>query len=45
MPDGVMPWFDPTTGDAAIVRSGRFYAATARDIESAARHPGARIRT
>jgi hypothetical protein len=43
MPDGVVQWFDPATGDAAIVRAGRVYAATARDMESAARHPGARV--
>ncbi len=43
MPDGVVQWFDPSTGDAAIVRAGRVYAATAGDMESAARHPGARV--
>lgn len=26
MPDGVVQWFDPATGDAAIKRSGRIYS-------------------
>jgi ribosome-associated translation inhibitor RaiA/cold shock CspA family protein len=43
MPDGVVQWFDPTTGEAAVVRAGRVFRADARAIESKARHPGARV--
>ena len=43
MPDGVVQWFDPATGEAAVVRAGRVYRAEARAVESRARHPGARV--
>jgi hypothetical protein len=43
MPDGVVQWFDPATGDAAVVRGGRVYAARVADLEPVARHPGAHV--
>lgn len=43
MPEGVVQWFDSTTGQAAIVRGGRVFSATVADVESVARHPGARV--
>lgn len=43
MPDGVVQWFDPATGDAAVVRGGRVYSAVAADLEPVARHAGARV--
>lgn len=43
MPDGVVQWFDPVTGDAGIVRGGRVLQATGGDLESVARHGGARV--
>ncbi len=43
MPDGVVAWFDPSTGEAEVARSGRRYAARAADIEPVARRAGARV--
>jgi len=43
MPDGVIKWFDPKTGEAAIVRQGRTFPAHRGDVEAAARHAGARV--
>lgn len=43
MPDGVMQWFDPATGDGTVVRGGRVYAVAAEDVESVARRPGAHV--
>jgi len=43
MPDGVMKWFDPKTGEAEIARGGRLFAARSPDIESVARRAGARV--
>lgn len=43
MPDGVMRWFDPRTGEAEVVRGGRTFPARAGDIETEARRPGARV--
>lgn len=43
MPDGVVQWFDPATGNAAIVRGGRVFSATAADLEPVARHAGAHV--
>ncbi len=38
MPDGVVQWFDPATGDGAVVRGGRVFAAAASDVETVARN-------
>ena len=38
MPDGVVQWFDPATAEAAIVRGGRVFRATAAELEPVARH-------
>ncbi len=43
MPDGVMKWFDPSTGEAEITRGGRLFPARSSDIESVARRAGARV--
>lgn len=43
MPDGVIKWFDPKTGEAAVVRHGRTFPAHRGDVEAAARHAGARV--
>jgi ribosome-associated translation inhibitor RaiA len=43
MPDGVVQWFDPASGDAAIVRGGKVFRAAATDLEPVARHPGVRV--
>lgn len=43
MPDGVVQWFDPTTGDGRILHAGRRFAARAEDMEPKARTPGARV--
>ena len=43
MPDGVVQWFDPATGDGAVVRGGRVFAAAAIDVETVARRPGAHV--
>jgi len=43
MPDGVVQWFDPATGEAAIVRGNHVFVATRADMESAACHAGARV--
>jgi hypothetical protein len=43
MPEGVVQWFDPATGEAAIVRGGHVFRAAVADIQSVARHPGARV--
>lgn len=43
MPDGVVLWFDPASGDARIGRGGRRYPAKTSDLESSARRAGARV--
>ena len=43
MPDGVMLWFDPKTGDARIGRGSREYPAKRSDVEPSARRAGARV--
>lgn len=43
MPDGVVQWFDPTSGEAAVIRGGRVFTARAADMESAARRAGAHV--
>lgn len=43
MPNGVVKWFDPKSGDAEVVHSGRRYPARAHDIETVARRDGARV--
>lgn len=43
MPDGVMMWFDPRTGEGEVVRAGRLFAARVADIDPAARRAGARV--
>ncbi len=43
MPDGVVQWFDQATGDAAIVRGGQVYRSSRAELETVARHPGARV--
>lgn len=43
MPNGVVAWFDPKTGDARVVRGGHEFPAREEDIETAARAAGARV--
>ena len=43
MPDGVVQWFDPATGEGVIVRGGRVFSAATADVESVARHAGAHV--
>ncbi len=43
MPDGVVKWFDPSSGEGIIRRGGRRYAVRASAIEPAARVSGARV--
>jgi ribosome-associated translation inhibitor RaiA len=43
MPEGVVLWVDVDAGEARIARGGREYAARVDDLESAARHGGARV--
>jgi hypothetical protein len=43
MPDGVLQWIDPASGQAAIVRAGHVYTTSSSEIEPVARHPGARV--
>ena len=43
MPDGVVQWFDPTSGEGIIRRGGRRYAVRASAIEPVARVGGARV--
>lgn len=43
MPDGVVQWFDPRTGQAAVVRGNQVFAADGADVEPVARHPGAHV--
>jgi ribosome-associated translation inhibitor RaiA len=43
MPDGVMEWFDPSTGTGRIAKGGRAYTADAVEVEPSARIPGARV--
>jgi cold shock CspA family protein/ribosome-associated translation inhibitor RaiA len=43
MPDGIMQWFDPATGEGAVVRGGRVFTTHAEDVESGARRAGARV--
>jgi cold shock CspA family protein len=43
MPEGLIKWFDPRSGEAEIARGGRLYSVHAGDIESTARRTGARV--
>lgn len=43
MPDGVVQWFDPSTGEGVIRRGGRRHAVRAESMEPAARVGGARV--
>lgn len=43
MPDGVVQWFDPSTGEGVIRRGGRRYAVRASAMDRAARVGGARV--
>lgn len=43
MPDGVVQWFDPSTGEGIIRRGGRRYAVRGGAMEPAARVGGARV--
>lgn len=43
MPDGVVQWFDPSTGEGIIRRGGRRYAVRSGVMEPAARVGGARV--
>jgi ribosome-associated translation inhibitor RaiA len=43
MPDGVVQWFDASTGQAAVVRKGRRFRARVSDVEPVARPAGARV--
>ncbi len=43
MPDGVVKWFDPKTGDAMIARGAKLYPTKAAEMERHARVPGARV--
>ncbi len=43
MPDGVVQWFDPATGEGRIVHAGRRFAVRGEDMDSTARLPGARV--
>lgn len=43
MPDGVMQWFDPATGEGMVVRGGRRYPVRTADVETDARAPGVRV--
>ena len=43
MPDGLIKWFDPRSGEAEIARGARLFSARAGDIESTARRAGARV--
>ncbi len=43
MPDGVVQWFDGSTGEALVVRQGREFPVTVTELEPAARHAGARV--
>jgi ribosome-associated translation inhibitor RaiA len=43
MPDGVVQWFDASTGQAAVVRKGRRFSARITDVEPVARRAGARV--
>jgi ribosome-associated translation inhibitor RaiA len=38
-----MQWFDPATGDGAVVRGGGVFAVAAPDVESGARRAGAHV--
>lgn len=43
MPDGVVQWFDPSSGEATIVRAGRVFRARVADLEAVARRAGAHV--
>lgn len=43
MPDGVVEWYDPWTGEADIAVAGRHLRARATDVEPVARRSGARV--
>lgn len=43
MPNGVVEWFDPATGEGRIVHSGHRYSVHADDIDSKAQASGARV--
>lgn len=44
MPEGVVQWFDPATGEGRVLHAGRRYAMRADSTEPAARVAGARVR-
>lgn len=43
MPDGVLLWFDDRDGSAIVVHNGRRYPITTSEIDTHARHAGARV--
>lgn len=43
MPDGMLKWFDSKSGEAEIERGGRSFRARAREVDTHARRPGARV--
>ncbi len=43
MPEGVVKWFDPKTGDAMIARGSKLFPTTTAEMERHARTPGARV--
>ncbi len=43
MPEGVIAWYDPETGEAEVARDGRRFVARRGDIESVARCAGAHV--
>lgn len=43
MPDGVIVWIDGSLGQAGVERDGHSYVASLSDVQSRARHVGARV--
>src|SRR5579875_2765884 len=43
MPDGIVRWYDPGSGQIAVVRRGKRFMATTADVEPVARRAGARV--
>lgn len=43
MPDGIMQWFDQSAGSGAVRSGNRRYFVSSSDVESRARHGGARV--
>lgn len=43
MPEGVVKWFDPNTGEAMIARGSKLFPTTAKEMHRHARAPGARV--